>query len=222
MNINIYASVGIAEVLLPIDHRIGVIRDTQEAVIQRMNDHHAGIPSEHGAEKQKETLESLLPKNFNSGPSKRRCLDPIRIEDPSSEFHFTMKPVFPSETSRFHCSSSSAGDDVLSTDVAAVSASYSHNFQLHSHEWISRRKQEQDLELLRQRSYREGTACDRERVGFAALRGKEHPVLHQIRETSTSASAPNELSRRRTNQSNDDRVWSSFVKYQKERGGKRR
>jgi len=217
-----YASLGIAEVLLPIDHRIGVIRDTQEAVIQKMNDHHAGIPSGSGTEKRKEILESLLPKNFNTGPSKRRCLGSSRIEDPSFEFHSTIKPVFPSETSRLRCSSSSAGDDVLSTDIAAVSASYSHNFQLHSHEWISRRKQEQDLELLRQRSYRDETACDRERVGFAALRGKEQPLLHQIRETSASASAPNESSRRRTNQSNDDRVWSSFVKYQKERGGKRR
>jgi hypothetical protein len=123
---------------------------------------------------------------------------------------------------RLPCSSSSAGDDVLSTNIAALSASYSHNFQLHSHEWILRRKQEQDLELLRQRSYRDKTACDRERVGFAASRGKEQPLLYQICKTSASASAPNESSRRRTNQSDDGRMWSSFMKYQKERGGKRR
>jgi hypothetical protein len=149
-------------------------------------------------------------------------LYPSRIEDPSFEFHSSMKPLYLSETPRNRHSSSSAGDNVLSIDVAAVSASYSHNFQLHSNEWISRRKQEQDLELLRQRSHMDGTACDRERVGFAGLRGKEQPLLHQICETGSSISAPNESSRKRANQSNDDRVWSSFVKYQKERGGKRR
>ena len=101
ITINMYASLGIAEVLLPIDHRIGVIRDTQEAVIQKMNDHHARIPSGSGTEKRKEILESLLPKNFNTGPSTRRCLGSSRIEDPGFEFNSTINPVFPFETSLF-------------------------------------------------------------------------------------------------------------------------
>ncbi len=216
--------------LLPIDHRIDTIRETQEAVMEKMNVRKSRMLPRPVADEQQEGEEKVkwetsLPKNFESGPSKRRYLDP---NSPNVTSGSLMKPIKPSKSPQLWCSASSAGEEVLASDVEAVSASYAHNFQLHSHEWISRRKEEQDLEIARQRlsqGHFEGPARDRERVGFSVLRGKEPPAVQRnINELSRSTSESHRSSRRNTdkNRSNDDRVWSTFVKYQKDRGGKRR
>eukprot|EP00590_Aulacoseira_subarctica_P011578 CAMPEP_0172420266 /NCGR_PEP_ID=MMETSP1064-20121228/6671_1 /TAXON_ID=202472 /ORGANISM="Aulacoseira subarctica , Strain CCAP 1002/5" /LENGTH=431 /DNA_ID=CAMNT_0013160169 /DNA_START=36 /DNA_END=1331 /DNA_ORIENTATION=- len=204
---------GIAEVILPIDHRIGIIRETQEAVMEKM---HGPRPGGMHVGEQQQTADltdwtSLLPMNFETGPSKRRK-GAAEIGS-SSTLVKSLKPK--STASRY--SASSAGEGVLPSDVQAVSASYAHNFQLHSHEWISRRNEERDLEIEKQKlsqKIAEGPVGNRERVGFAVLRGKETPHVDDKAANTWRDSNPI--------RSNDDRVYSSFVKFQKERGGKRR
>ena len=224
---------GIAEVILPIDQRLGVVRATQEAVMERMRRYGAGTmqqPSSHASgnkEKQEVEWKSVLPMSFESGPAKKRRFEEratvpgaATIAKPTKTASVTSSYA----TSGARPSASSAGSEVLPSDVEAVSASYAHNYQFHTHEWVSRRKEERTLELEQQRlahEAAEGPAGNRERIGFAALRGKEQAGTDGQR-ASDAEKARNTATSSSRDLPNDNRVWSRFVKYQREHGGRRR
>ena len=118
---------------------------------------------------------------------------------------------------------SSAGTAALPTDVANLSQSYSHNFKMHTHQWVSDRKTEQQREIDRVRKEqeeRDGTVENQSRVGFDQARRVARGEVPAGAESSSSAPS----SARRTggpaasvgaggdrNRSSDDRVWKSFV-----------
>ena len=117
---------------------------------------------------------------------------------------------------------SSAGTAVLPTDVANLSQSYSHNFKMHTHQWVSDRKTEQQREIDRVRKeqeVRDGTAENQARVGFDQARRVARGEVPAGGESSSS----DQFSSRRSgpagavgaggdrNRSSDDRVWRSFV-----------
>ena len=122
---------------------------------------------------------------------------------------------------------SSAGTAVLPTDVANLSQSYSHNFKMHTHQWVSDRKTEQQREIDRVRKEqeeRDGTVENQSRVGFEQARRVARGEMPAGGESSSS----DQFASRRTgpagavgagdrNRSSDDRVWRSFVSKQRNR-----
>jgi len=148
--------------------------------------------------------------------------------------------------STFQSSASSAGVSVLHRDIVNVPESYSHNFRLHTNKWVNDRKAERETEFQKvklAREEEEGPLANRERIGFAAARGGGVAVNANAAATASGGGgdkkngyqnghknhplAQHKLDRNRNDgwtgneRSNDDRVWKTFMKRQRERGGKR-
>jgi hypothetical protein len=127
---------------------------------------------------------------------------------------------------------------VLREDVSGLGASYSHNFKLHTHEWVHKRKEEREAELQAERVLQlanEGTATNRQRMGFDAARRVARgqiplPTPHHTTEgstgtrptttgaaTATGGNATNNRDNSNFQRSNDDRVWKTFMARQRGR-----
>jgi hypothetical protein len=229
---------GIAEVILPVEDRIGTVRATQEAVVNRIRKRRQGqnqqqnIASTFRSDAAPFPIaqQAVLPMSFASGPAKSRR-PPTSLstsQQPGGGIDFSTAATREAASS---FSASSAGTDILKSDVEAVSASYAHNFQLHKHEWASRREEErvEEEEQLRvQAQHAQGPIGNKDRIGFAAARGKADL------EKSTDGGAERQRAAQGQQQQqqgrgggqqrrpNDDAMWRNFVKFQRERGGKRR
>lgn len=196
---------GIAEVILPLDHRIRNIQQTEEAARAREK------------------------KYRNRGGNA------------TSVSHSLSQT---SNTPSNSASVSSAGKNVLPSDVSGVGASYSHNFQLHNQDWIQRRLQEKEYEKKSlenehnaSKSQYADSDANRERAGFDAIRKAKNASVASggkdgASETGSSrnmdiannapsqnSSGANSTAKPQYHQrSSDDRVWGTFVKNQRSRG----
>eukprot|EP00579_Thalassiosira_antarctica_P022513 CAMPEP_0201988612 /NCGR_PEP_ID=MMETSP0904-20121228/92419_1 /ASSEMBLY_ACC=CAM_ASM_000553 /TAXON_ID=420261 /ORGANISM="Thalassiosira antarctica, Strain CCMP982" /LENGTH=512 /DNA_ID=CAMNT_0048542793 /DNA_START=70 /DNA_END=1605 /DNA_ORIENTATION=+ len=137
------------------------------------------------------SIAERVPMNFASGPGKRKRQEDvtsIAVADPSSQTSTKSQsaPNAPMDHSNVQSSSSSAlppssqtysassaGASVQKSDVSALGASYSHNFQLHTKEWVTRRRDERQVEIdatIAEQEAEEGPPESRARVGFEMSR----------------------------------------------------
>lgn len=192
----------------------------------------------------------MPPMSFAPGPGKRKRRDVA--PNLSSQPTQTPRPPGASNPSTYIDSSqhiqssaipqslfsaSSAGPDVQRSDVSTLGASYSHNFQLHTKEWVSRKKDERQTEIdaiTAQRETEEGPPESWARVGFEMARKMaKGEVIIPVGESGVSGtggkgfgisssggvSLKNEWDRKSggDQRSNDDRVWKTFMSKQKNR-----
>eukprot|EP00978_Attheya_sp_CCMP212_P024991 scaffold79539_cov54-Attheya_sp.AAC.3 len=239
---------GIAEVELPVEERIQNVKRTEQAAAARARQYHPHNRKRHVSENKHEysetshvVVEEMLPTNFGAGPSKRKKTQgstgvrpvPTVGGVPSSSLLDQKQ-----QEERGGASASSAGAEVLREDVSGLGASYSHNFKLHTHEWVHKRKEEREAELQAERVLQlanEGTATNRQRMGFDAARRVARgqiplPTPHHTTEgstgtrptttgaaTATGGNATNNRDNSNFQRSNDDRVWKTFMARQRGR-----
>lgn len=195
---------GIAEVVLPTEDRLANVKATETAAASR------GRPAQPVIKQVEPKMETAtvaqLPMTFAVGKGKRArdSYVPMAAVEAPKRGVSTMKSGESSQTA------SSAGFQVQNRDVAAVGGSVSHNFSLHSQEWISKKKEEE------QKAYdaanpvpKETTAADQERMGFDAAR-------KVARGESIATGANSEAAGSGKKRSKDERVWRQFMNRQKD------
>lgn len=201
-------------------------------------------PDKLSAVEDSPTFASMVPTNFAVGPGKRKRKEdigllPVAINAPIREpaARFRSAPLHDpplastlSSSALPSNSASSAGPSVRHSDVSDLGASYSHNFKLHTDEWVSRRRNERQVEIDAVRAQRdadEGPSEEsRARVGFEAARriargevvpptsgediagGERGPKGESLR---------NEWDKRGNPHSTDERVWRTFMSKQQNR-----
>jgi hypothetical protein len=181
---------GIAEVALPVDDRIQTIKETEQAVSlvrpqRRVLNRDTLL--------QREAVASL-PLSFSAGVGKRGKSNLPMIP---------MQAAAAKEALENGGVSSSAG---YGDDVSNVPSSYSHNFQLHTQEWVQQKRdgQQQANEPVAVDKYID-VAANHERIGFEAARrsarGKDDAAEKESKDASQKAEK----------RSTDDRVWKSFM-----------
>ncbi|KAL3762794.1 hypothetical protein ACHAW5_008491 [Stephanodiscus triporus] len=197
----------------------------------------------------------MVPTNFASGPGKRKRHDAssmrmmIVAEDQSSSSSraFAGGARIPDGGGGASSSSAAAAavvfgpppscypsEDVRKSDLSGLGASYSHNFQLHSKEWVMRKRDERQTEIDTIQARQEAdegpmTAVGRSRVGFEMSRKL---ARGEITAPATDASAAgeggkgpngemlrNEWDRKPggDHRSSDERVWRTFMTNQRNR-----
>ena len=253
------AGTGIAEVALPVDERIRTVRETEllassatagtsrgrgrdrmvvgasMAHAHPSNDRSAG--SAGGPSMNDRDLQAMLPTSFGGGKkNKKQGLDRTQDIAGMAVPQTTAATAASAAPGRKPPVASSAGAAVLPTDVADLSQSYSHNFKLHTHQWVADRKTEQQREVDRVRKEqeeRDGTVENRARVGFEQARrvarggemaggggsggggsGGGGVGGGSGSHVTTGGMAGGGGDR---NRSSDDRVWRSFVSKQRNR-----
>ena len=214
------------------------------------NNRSAGYAAEGVGPMSAQDMKAMLPTSFGGGKKNNKKQQQLKGSDMTQEIAGTgmaapqmaaaAMATAPSTTAaatgRKPPVASSAGAAVLPTDVADLSQSYSHNFKLHTHQWVSDRKTEQQREIDRVRKEqeeRDGTVENRARVGFEqarrVARGGEMAVAGgggaggggsgsggggSGSHVTTGGMAGGGGDR---NRSSDDRVWRSFVSKQRNR-----
>ena len=189
------------------------------------------------------TLSAMVPMNFASGPGKRKRQEDVGligvVAESSSQQQSTNKsqtttnigPAYNVESSAIPATSgysaSSAGSHVQKSDVSTLGASYSHNFQLHTKEWVSRKRDERQSEIeavQAQQMIDEGptTAENEKRVGFEQSRkiAKGEVVAPATVSGGTAGGGRNEWDRKQgggNQPSSDERVWRNFMSKQRNR-----
>ena len=189
------------------------------------------------------SLSAMVPMNFASGPGKRKRQEDVNligvVAESSSQQQSTNKsqsttnigPAYNVESSAIPASSgysaSSAGSHVQKSDVSTLGASYSHNFQLHTKEWVSRKRDERQSEIeavQAQQMIDEGptTAENEKRVGFEQSRkiAKGEVVAPAAGSGGTAGGGRNEWDRKQgggNQPSSDERVWRNFMSKQRNR-----
>lgn len=194
---------GIAEVVLPVEERIQTAKNTELAASQ-LNRRWAASRRIQGGicegktddtplvEGDSDGFRDYLPTNFGQGPGKKRHPpSPPSLAPPSNRPRTALSSVneVPKTEVSHHgnklinreakelpsfYSASSAGNGIRSEDVSHIGASYAHNYSLHTNEWISNKKREQQVEIdaiNKEKEEQEGTGLNRMRVGFEAKRG---------------------------------------------------
>ena len=230
---------GIAEVALPIDERIKAMRETERVAMEyeraRKARYGEGADGERVPEvneKPTDTTDSLdltamVPMNFASGPGKRKRQDEVGlvgIEDHSSSTtQSKQKPSFIGPGYNNAGSSAipaSAGISVQKSDVDTLGASYSHNFQLHTKEWISRKRDERQLEIDEaeaKQSVDEGQTTNDgtdTRVGFEMSRKIARGEVNLTASAAAASRARNKNewdNKGRLHQSSDERAFRQFM-----------
>ena len=236
------AGTGIAEISLPVDERIRTVRETELLASSSTRGRIAAAaprtgggtgsggraPPRSGPGSARD-LERMLPTSFGKkkGAKEEKIAQtipptaavPTQPMAANSDASTAIPVRGPGVGGRI---ASSAGTAALPTDVANLSQSYSHNFKMHTHQWVSDRKTEQQREIDRVRKEqeeRDGTVENQSRVGFDQARRVARGEVPAGAESSSSAP----FSARRTgpagsvgaggdrNRSSDDRVWRSFV-----------
>lgn len=183
---------GIAEVALPVDDRMQTIKETEQAMSSIRP---RGRVLNRGTSLQREAAASL-PLSFSAGGGKRGKTNLPVIP-------VTFSSAAPKEALGSGGVSSSAGFGV---DVSSVPSSYSHNFQLHTQEWVQQ-KREEELQANEPVTVDKNidSAANHERIGFEtarrSARGKDDPAAKESKEAG----------RIRKKRSTDDRVWKNFM-----------
>jgi len=139
------------------------------------------------------SLAGMVPVNFAAGPGKRkRTQNDIEAQpssNPTAQSSSLSKPsqsapvispiessaLPPSSSSYHNHSASSAGPSVRNSDVSALGASYSHNFQLHTREWATRKRDERENDARQEEMERAAeeagdTEMSKARLGFEMSR----------------------------------------------------
>ena len=191
------------------------------------------------------SLSAMVPMNFTSGPGKRKRQEDVGLigvvaESFSQQQSITNKsqstttnigPAYNVESSAIPASAgysaSSAGSHVQNSDVSTLGASYSHNFKLHTKEWVSRKRDERQSEIeavQAQQVIDEGptTAENEKRVGFEQSRkiAKGEVVAQPAGSGGTAGGGRNEWDRKQgggNQPSSDERVWRNFMSKQRNR-----
>lgn len=197
-----------------------------------------------------ESIAAMVPMTFASGPGKRKrqndSLTPPVKDDMNSALSQAstvggqeISDKYLIESSAYIGSGSqySSTYDVRKSDIADVGASYSHNFQLHTKEWVMRKRDERQTEIdtIHAKQVEDAgpmTSESRARVGFDMAR---KIARGEITTTDGSVSSgkggvvtkmndelTNEWNRKKSGtnnhqQSSDDRVWKSFMTNQRNR-----
>mmetsp|Transcript_10972 Transcript_10972/g.16966 ORF Transcript_10972/g.16966 Transcript_10972/m.16966 type:complete len:468 (+) Transcript_10972:25-1428(+) len=222
------AGTGIAEVALPAEERLqtaikteqaakakGRMRYRQGSQQQARNTHQ--FPSKNRIEDQ------ILPTSFSAGIGKRsnRKQPPLSVQQRIGQIGVATAT---DKTTRLSGPTmSSAGAEVLQSDIEGVGSSYSHNFRMHTAEWVSKKKEEQEAEqeLARQQQQKdEGPAESKERLGFEAARRAVRGESFQSASRANDSRGQNDRSRKsgaNQQRSSDDRVWKSFVQRERKR-----
>jgi len=230
---------GIAEVALPIDERIKAMRETERVAMEyeRARKARYGEGADGGDrmpevnEKSTDTTASdftaMVPMNFASGPGKRKRQDEVGlvgIEDHSSSTTQT-KPKTSFIGPGYNNAGSSAipassGLSVQKSDVSTLGASYSHNFQLHTKEWISRKRDERQLEIDEaeaKQAIDEGPTTNDgtdTRVGFEMSRKIARGEVNLTASAAAASRARNKNewdNKGRQHQSSDERAFRQFM-----------
>ena len=255
---------GIAEVALPIDERLRVLKATEKAAMEYERARKARFEGKGREEwtssmmsqikngmndisdQQKiESIAAMVPMTFASGPGKRKrqnnSLAPPVIEDMTSLSQASSLGGGQGINDKYLIESSAniGGDgqysstyDVRKSDIAGVGASYSHNFQLHTKEWIMRKRDERQTEIdtIHAKQVEDAgpmTSESRARVGFDMARKIACGEMITTDGSVSSGNPPkkndeltNEWDRKKSgtnSQSSDDRVWKSFMTNQRNR-----
>ena len=234
---------GIAEVALPIDERIKAMRETERVAMEYERARKArygegadgdGIPEVNEKQPPATTtasdLTAMVPMNFASGPGKRKRQDEvglIGIEDHSSSTSQTKQkttfigPGYNNAGSSAIPAGSLIGLSVEKSDVDTLGASYSHNFQLHTKEWISRKRDERQLEIDEaeaQQAIDEGLTTTNDgtdtRVGFEMSRKIARGEVNLTASAAAASRARNKNewdNKGRLHQSSDERAFRQFM-----------
>ena len=182
---------------------------------------------------------AMVPSNFASGPGKRRRLDqgsmprPAAEEDPSlhsstDEFG-TDHPVDSSAMIGHGCHRHSS-TVVRRSDLSDLGASYSHNFQLHTREWLMRRRDERqnEIDAIQAREDADAgptTSEGKSRIGFDVSRKLARgeailpPSASAAGGKGPNGEMRNEWDRKPggDHRSSDARVWRTFMTNQRNR-----
>ena len=260
---------GIAEVALPIDERLRVLKAAEKAAMEYERSRKArfegGGREEWGSsmmsqiktgmndisdQQRIESIAAMVPMTFASGPGKRKrqndSLTPPVKDDMKSSLSqastvggqgISDKYLIESSANIGSGSQYSSTYHVRKSDIADVGASYSHNFQLHTKEWVMRKRDERQTEIdtIHAKQVEDAgpmTSESRARVGFDMAR---KIARGEITTTDGSVSSgkgggvtkmndelTNEWDRKKSGtnnhqQSSDDRVWKSFMTNQRNR-----
>lgn len=256
---------GIAEVALPIDERLRVLKATEKAAMEYERSRKArfegGGREEWGSQiktgmndisdqQRIESIAAMVPMTFAPGPGKRKrqndSLTPPVKDDMKSSLSqastvggqgISDKYLIESSANIGSGSQYSSTYDVRKSDIADVGASYSHNFQLHTKEWVMRKRDERQTEIdtIHAKQVEDAgpmTSESRARVGFDMAR---KIARGEITKTDGSVSSgkgggvtkmndelTNEWDRKKSGtnnhqQSSDDRLWKSFMTNQRNR-----
>mmetsp|Transcript_23815 Transcript_23815/g.33421 ORF Transcript_23815/g.33421 Transcript_23815/m.33421 type:complete len:293 (+) Transcript_23815:168-1046(+) len=222
------AGTGIAEVALPAEERLKTAMETEEAAKarHRMRHRHHLQQTDRNTDQSPSTKnveDQMLPTSFSAGMGKRS-----KNRQPSANIKQTSVPSLNvanavKNTSVHGPTMSSAGAEVLRSDIEGVGSSYSHNFRMHSAEWASKKKEEKEaeLELARQQQQKdEGPIENQERMGFeAARKAIKGGSFQSTSRTKDSRGQSDRSGKSGGNQqrSSDDRVWKAFVQRERKR-----
>ena len=213
---------------------VGAAKSSTAAVTSNM------IPMSFAAGPGKRKRQDAGPSSFGVEVSQSQTVASKSAQIDSSSYHVHSSALPPSSYSASastnpYFSASSAGPDVHRSDVSTLGASYSHNFQLHTKEWVTRRRDERQTEIDEihaQRETEEGPPASRARVGFEVARkmAKGEVILPagavaDGRGGSGGGGAggtgalKNEWDKNKGGdpRSNDDRVWKTFMSNQRNR-----
>lgn len=259
---------GIAEVALPIDERLRVLKATEMAAMEyerarkarfegggsevwgssMMSQIKNGMNDTPSDLQKIESIAAMVPMTFASGPGKRKrqndnLTPPVKDDTKSSLSQASTVGGQGISDNYLIESSANIGSggqysstyDVRKSDIADVGASYSHNFQLHTKEWVIRKRDERQTEIdtIHAKQVEDGgpmTSESRARVGFDMARKIARGEMTTGGSVSSgkggvtkmNAELTNEWDRKKSGtnnhqQSSDDRVWKSFMTNQRNR-----
>ncbi|KAL3816791.1 hypothetical protein ACHAXA_001529 [Cyclostephanos tholiformis] len=246
---------GIAEVALPIDERLRALKATEKAAIEHERARRArfgdggskyGVmlsSSSSSRAGESRTIHStsiaaMVPMNFAPGPGKRKRRDlssmQSTVEDPSLRASLGETRAheigfdYPVESSAM-VGQGSYSPVFRKSDLSQLGASYSHNFQLHTKEWVMRRRDERQNEIDTMQAKQEvdegpTTEEGRARVGFDMSRKLARgdviaPSVSAVGGKGSIEEPKNEWDRKPggDHRSSDERVWRTFMTNQRNR-----
>jgi len=192
---------GIAEVILPVDDKIRAARETEVAAA-KLEKRRALYKLMHASNKDAIDVEvahdqrqdeyvdlsQMLPMNFGSGPGKGRNnkSNGLQQQQLAPQRTRPKPPLIPS------------GAAMNKNSMSDIGSSYAHNFRLHNEEWITKKKQENALQI--QEVVQPENEVDGSRVGFEAKRG-----LKAQKDGSSGGDG------RKFQRAHDDMVYKKFV-----------
>lgn len=196
---------GIAEVSLPVDDRLKTVAATSAATSSARRD-----PSKAHTTSKFSVAE--LPLAFATGKGKRGKNESVPMMKVAIPVKNVTEPsIDTTRAEQVAATASSAGYEVLTSDVSGVASSYSHNFRLHAQEWLQEKKDSERAPIEQNEEQTTTSDVDEDRIGFAAARGR---AADQMLDKTKGDN-------KRQKRSSDDRVYKSFMTRQKEQRERR-
>lgn len=234
---------GIAEVILPVEERLKNIQRTQtqiqeEFMLSNHQNHNTyssiykkethGINDKNNSKitsNNNHGIHNMVPTSFGQGPAKAKKWNKQQSKNTVTTKTSISNLLPPTSTSI------SAGVLLNKSDVEGIATSYSHNFKLHSHEWISQKKdrEQQQNQADKQSSAKNNvnedeyhhSQANQERIGFeAAYSSTDKGKSKNNNNGNNTHSKSQHHSQQQQKRSNDDRVYSNFLKMQLAHGRK--